>query len=307
MIDSQKEIQMLKSARRTHLGAWLLTVSVTIAAVMPTSAWALAGGSTGGGGGGGGGGGSSSSGGSGSGSECNSTACDVFAFMIVAIVIGAFLIAWLAAKYVRLRRQMRVQAVERQLGFADAGDAYWNPAKLKERIRECFFPIQQSWENREVESSRPYVSDALYQRHELQLEGLEKQGRVNRIQDLELGGIELVRVHNVTDDGEDRFVARVECSARDWVEDIKTGKLVNGNKQASTNFVQFWSFARHPQYGWVLDEIQQESEGTYHVKATLVNEDGGPSWYETQPAWGQAPPPPAGPTGRPGAAPAGGS
>ena len=120
-----------------------------------------------------------------------------------------------------------------------------------------------SWENRNVEESRPYCSDALYERHALQLEGFEKQGRVNRIKDLWLGNIELVRMHNVTDDGEDRFVARFKCSARDWMEDTQTGALINGSKEVS-QFEQYWSFSRHPQYGWVLDEIQQATEGKYH-------------------------------------------
>ena len=57
------------------------------------------------------------------------------------------------------------------------------------------------------------------------------------------------------------------------MEDIKTGKVVNGNKQTHSQFEQYWSFSRHPEYGWVLDEIQQRSEGDYRLKAELVNQD----------------------------------
>ena len=144
-------------------------------------------------------------------------------------------------------------------------------------MRECFFPVQQTWENRDVAASRPYVSDALYKRHQLQLEGLERQHRVNRIADLKLDDVEIVRVVNVTDDSKDRFVAFVQCRARDWMEDTRTGEMVNGNKLAQTTFQQYWSFVRDPERGWVLDEIQQGEEGGYHVKEKDIDTDAGPT------------------------------
>jgi hypothetical protein len=242
----------------------------------PAAALGLAGGATGGGGGGGGGGSSSSGSGSGSG-DGDLTGIwwidlsIVLAFM--AIIFGTGVVTtWWAVR----RRQKRVAEVARAAAIADAGDGYWHPHAMQQRIREAFYPIQLSWERRDITASRPFVSDALFERHALQLAGYEEQHRVNRIEDLNLGGIEIVRLHNVTDDGEDRFVARIECSARDWMEDTRTGAVVNGNRDAVTHFVQFWSFSRHPEHGWVLDEIQQGTEGDYHLSAPLVNADEGP-------------------------------
>jgi predicted lipid-binding transport protein (Tim44 family) len=194
--------------------------------------------------------------------------------------VAVFALVWAVPAWRSfVRRMWREKLRRRGKKVADAAtvanveDAYWDPKDLAKRVRGCFPPIQKSWEHRSIEDSRPYVSDALYERHRMQLEGLEKQGRVNRISNPQLHDVEIVRIYNVADDGEDRFVAYIACSARDWVEDIKTGKVVNGNKQTRSQFEQYWSFSRHPEYGWVLDEIQQRSEGDYHVKADLVNED----------------------------------
>jgi Tim44-like domain len=244
--------------------------------VSPTAAFGLAGGATGGGGGGGGGGGYSGGGGSGSGgSSCSGSECAIGFGIIALLILGFFVATWLGALYIRARRRARVARAEGHARQADGGDGYWDPRKLEERVRECFFPIQNSWEDRDVAGSRPYVSDPLYERHRLQLDGLEQQNRRNRIQDLELKDIRLVRVHNITDDGQDRFVAYIACSARDWVEDTNTGELVNGSRVV-TDFEQYWSFSRHPEHGWVLDEIQQAEEGKYHEKADFVNADQGP-------------------------------
>jgi hypothetical protein len=259
----------------------LLALLVTAFLVMPASAMALAGGSTGGGGGGGGGGGFS--GGGGSGGSCTGENCAGGGWIALIVFGGVILFVGasvLGAAIQKARMERKLGKVDSAARAANADDGYWDPHLLKQRVRQAFFPIQNSWENRSVEESRPYCSDALYERHALQLDGLEKQNRVNRIQDLSLQSVDLVRIHNVTDDGEDRFVARIKCSARDWMEDTTTGAMINGSKQVS-QFEQYWSFARHPQNGWVLDEIQQATEGAYHL-GQIVNDDRGTPTYGEQ-------------------------
>jgi hypothetical protein len=296
---------------------WIVLLAVALALAAPSSAMALAGGSTGSSGGGSSGGSSSSSSSSSFSSSSGSSSTSStggtggggwVAGVIVLVMMGGFFVGAIALFALVLKnaqrthaaggggayagrlvgnpftRRRRAQDVETAARHADAGDGYWDPDELKHRVYECFYPIQWSWERREVESSRPFVSDALYERHKLQLDGLEKQFRRNRIADLVLHEVELVRLHNVTDDSEDRFVAYVGCSARDWVEDVRTGALVNGNAAAPTYFQQYWSFARDPERGWVLDEIQQASEAEYHEAAVIVDEDTGDPVAPPKPA-----------------------
>ena len=268
-----------------------------LVAAIPTPAWALAGGATGGGGGGGGGfsgGGGGFSGGSSGGSGGNGK----FSALSLVITIGAVAFAFGLAFFVNRAAKRKAQApgggpqatpqrqwsaaqrakkAEDTARVAQAGDGYWAPEELKARVRECFFPVQSSWSARDVTPSRPYVSGALYKRHTLQLEGLERQHRVNRIEDLQLDDVEIVRVVDVTDDDKDRFVAFLQCRARDWMEDTETGQMVNGNKATPTTFQQYWSFVRDPERGWVLDEIQQGSEGDYHTMASDIESDDGPA------------------------------
>jgi len=294
---------------RAMMRAKIVTLVLLCPFVLAAPAYGLAGGSTGSGGGGGGGGGGSYGGGSygggsygggsGSGGGEMTTGGKIFLGLlcffvfVVPIVIGLFNKTrrnWYRERFLR-----RVRQTEEAAGAANLDDGYWEPSELKKRVREAFFPIQMSWEKRSVEASRPYVSDALYDRHRLQLEGYEAQNRVNRIADLALNEVQLVRIYNVTQDGEDCFVALIKCSARDWMEDTRTGAMINGNKDSSTHFEQYWSFTRHPQHGWVLDEIQQGEEAEYHLTADNVNMDEGPRIYE-QDARPPEAPAPDGPT-----------
>jgi Tim44-like domain len=269
--------------RDRRLLARLTSFTFLLLLTAPASAFGLAGGATGGGGGGGGGGssGGGSYGGSGSGGGGDLPLWGWV--LILGLVLGPWALAlivpaWRRALkgFYRTKIRRRGDQVERAAAAAHLDDGYWDPVELKKRVTEAFFPIQLSWEKRSVESSRPYVSDALYERHRLQLEGLEKQNRVNRIADLKLHEVEIVRMYNVTDDGEDRFVANITCEARDWMEDTQTGRMINGNQTSATQFEQFWSFSRHPQHGWVLDEIQQGEEARYHLEADIVSNDEGP-------------------------------
>jgi predicted lipid-binding transport protein (Tim44 family) len=278
------------------MGGRLAVLVLMLIAAVPADAWALAGGATGSGGGGGGGGFSGGGGGGGyyggsSGSGSGGKGSWIAAVAIVGgVILFMVLIQMLARRRSRPGRsrpgfqgtrkrereaRVRAQRAEGTAKAAHADDGYWDPNELIARVREVFFPVQSSWSGRDVSPSRPYVSDALYKRHELQLEGLERQNRVNRIEDLALDEVYIVRVVNVTDDGQDRFVAFLECRARDWMEDTRTGEMVNGNKLAQTTFQQYWSFVRDPQRGWVLDEIQQAEEGDYHIEAKDIDTDDG--------------------------------
>jgi predicted lipid-binding transport protein (Tim44 family) len=270
------------------MGGRVALLVLLVLAAVPGQAWALAGGATGSGGGGGsssGRGGSYSSGGG------NGTITWWEILIAVGIAVSIFLVPFLVRRLRgsragsgggsqatagrRLLAGRRARKAEEVAKAANAGDGYWDPADLKRRVEEAFYPIQSSWSERDVSPSRPYVSAELYKRHELQLEGLERQHRVNRIADLALDKVEIVRVVNVTDDSKDRFVAFIECRARDWMEDTETGKVVNGNPSAQTTFQQYWSFSRDPHRGWVLDEIQQGEEGAYLTQSRDIDTDDG--------------------------------
>ncbi len=65
------------------------------------------------------------------------------------------------------------------------------------------------------------------------------------------------------------------------MEDTKTGAMINGSKSV-TQFEQFWSFSRHREHGWVLDEIQQGTEGQYHMGKVVNDDQGEPTYGEQQ-------------------------
>ncbi len=181
--------------------------------------------------------------------------------MLVALVtIPGIVMIFLGPALVTRYRRRRVHQRETAIKMKMAGGApqkLLEADRLKDRARECFYPVQDSWRNGDVSQSRRYVSDVLYERHRLQLEEMKRRRRANRIEDLVLTDVRLVRLRRATNGSVDRFAVRIQASARDWVSDLRRGVVVGGDPDSNRPFTEYWDFARHPVYGWVLDEIQQ--------------------------------------------------
>ncbi len=242
---------------------------IGLALASPASAWGMGGGGGGFGGGGFRGGGGSAPYGAGSDGLPEGDALWLVVAVTVVGVLMLFVGPTLVGRYRRRRVLRRDAAVERETRAA-AHEGYWGPARLKDRVRECFFPVRESWKRLDVSASRPYVSDALYERHRLQLEEMKRQRRANRIENLVLSDVRLVRLRKATNGTADRFVARIESSARDWVADLRRRVVVEGDPDTDRSLVEYWSFARHPDHGWVLDEIQQRN-WRHRLRVELVN------------------------------------
>lgn len=127
-----------------------------------------------------------------------------------------------------------------------------DPASLDERVRECFFVVQQAWANRDGEALAPYVSESLRATMEEEFDELETHHLANRLDDLELHEVRVVAPPGPGDAG---FDADVAFTAREWTEDLRTGRPAGGDPDAPMRFEQRWRFARRKDGSWVIDEV----------------------------------------------------
>jgi predicted lipid-binding transport protein (Tim44 family) len=123
---------------------------------------------------------------------------------------------------------------------------------VRERVNECFFAVQQAWANRDGEALAPYVSESLRASMEQEFDELEAQYLANRLEELELHE---VRLASPPGPGEASFDADVAFSAREWTEDLRTGRPAAGDPGAPMRFEQRWRFARRKDGAWVIDEV----------------------------------------------------
>jgi predicted lipid-binding transport protein (Tim44 family) len=149
---------------------------------------------------------------------------------------------------------------------ADRPDLY----ELKERVKEVFMHIQESWSEREASYAEDYSSQGLYFKHRSQIEDMINAGEKNilnniRIIDVKIleasgggesayGGLEPGTGYGGDYSASGRMKALIRASMIDYVINEDTGRVVDGDDCVPDEFCEQWNFI-YNENGWVADEI----------------------------------------------------
>jgi predicted lipid-binding transport protein (Tim44 family) len=117
--------------------------------------------------------------------------------------------------------------------------------EFEARVRHIFLNLQKAWSGRSWDEVRPYETDSLFQTHRYWLTALELAGRTNRLEDVQVIGVEAVRVE--PDAYFDAITVRIFASMKDYTVD-STGAVVAGSKDRVRRFSEYWTFIRRTGY-----------------------------------------------------------
>ena len=126
-------------------------------------------------------------------------------------------------------------------------------------VMESFGPVLHAWSNRDADEMRPYVSDAYLDRTLDALEELENDFQFNSIEELDLKDVAVRRPSG--DEGE-AVEAYLAFLARDWIEDLRTGEVIDGDSSEVRAFLERWTFVREGRRGWVIDRVESVWTGS---------------------------------------------
>jgi hypothetical protein len=176
-------------------------------------------------------------------------------------------------------------------------DPNFNEQMFMDRVQTTFFALQKAWMEKNLEPVRVYMSDAIYHRWKMQVDAMASNHKKNIMENLVVLGTQIVKVSS--DPNFDSITVKIDASAADYEVDEQTNKIVFGSKQDQP-FTEYWTFIRSGsartkagevaevtrcpncgaplsisesgvctyckatvtsgQFGWVLDNITQESE-----------------------------------------------
>jgi pSer/pThr/pTyr-binding forkhead associated (FHA) protein/predicted lipid-binding transport protein (Tim44 family) len=136
--------------------------------------------------------------------------------------------------------------------------------RLHGRLQESFSDVLHAWSNRDPDLMRPYVSQAHLERARAAADQLDREYQVNYIKALDLRDVAVRRPPD------DRPGGPVEVYlsfvARDWIEDLRTGEVLEGDSSELQAFTERWTFVREGRRGWVIDFVESmwtgPAEGT---------------------------------------------
>ena len=139
--------------------------------------------------------------------------------------------------------------------------------EFRERVSRTYFAVQEAWSEAHYDAIRPNVTDPMYQSLRFWVEKYEQAGLRNRLEDVRLSEVKLVKVE--VDAWFESITVRIWGSMKDSTVD-RSGKLVGGNATTDRRFSEYWTFLRaaggsasaHPETscpscGAPLDNISQ--------------------------------------------------
>ena len=240
-------------------------------------------------------------------------------------LIGLPITAGIVVVFVMLQRQgtdvYRTSVIRRGSGLLDdqtqaaliaklqSADPSFNEDAFYQRVSAAFLKIQDAWAHQNLQAVRPFISDGVFERFNLQFDEQRALGYRN--------AMENVVVNRVADGGDrvgplfDQFSVRIEASANDYNVSLATDRgwrdrmiraiswkcgrfcggrgvqtkigkdgLIEGNcpncgaaieMNQNANCAHCGAMLRSGQYDWVLAEITQDSEWVPSERTDLAS------------------------------------
>jgi len=137
--------------------------------------------------------------------------------------------------YVYMREKRAEQRTRKDLRFMSMHSSDFEWLKIQERLKDCFFRIHSGWDDEDLSSAKEWMTDWYWQNQQLvHLERWKRDGLKNVCDVKKISYIKpLLFVHrNRGREHEDSMVViSVRARMKDYLQNINTGKVVEGSKR----------------------------------------------------------------------------
>lgn len=120
-------------------------------------------------------------------------------------------------------------------------DPNFDEAAMKEKLANLYVQMQNCWTDGDIESLRPYFSDALFTQMERQLAQMKRAGRTNYVERIAVLGTELLGFRRVGDS--DVMTAQLRTRIVDYTTDAN-GKVISGSQTKEKFMTYEWDLSR---------------------------------------------------------------
>ena len=151
------------------------------------------------------------------------------------------------------RRDSASDAAFRQMAERDAS---FSEQAFVGLAKENFIRFQNAWSTRDLEPVRDLMDKEIYAEVQRDIEGLRSEGKINKLDDVDVGNAEIVEAWN--EEGFEFITVRYEASLCDYVVDERSGDIIEGSRTQRVNFAEHWTWARpEGPNAWFLSAIEQ--------------------------------------------------
>lgn len=121
-------------------------------------------------------------------------------------------------------------------------DPSFSPEAFKSTVSELYVSLQKGWQEKDISSFRPNMTDAFYAQMERELDKYRTKKQTNCIEKISVFCTEILGWRQ--DGGKDMIIVQLRTYIIDYVKDDVTGALIRGNKTSRKNMVYEWTMIR---------------------------------------------------------------
>lgn len=130
----------------------------------------------------------------------------------------------------------------RQMNTYTAIDPEFSETELKEKITNIYVQMQDCWQNKNIETLRPYLTDSLYAQYDRQLDSYRRKHETNYVDRVAVLGVNFSGWRQAGDN--DFVVATVRTRIVDYVVNDDTGKVIRGSDTKEKFMTYEWTLSR---------------------------------------------------------------
>lgn len=121
-------------------------------------------------------------------------------------------------------------------------DPGFNEAAFRERMSNLYVQMQQEWHNKNIESLKPYMTDAFWNQMDIQLDQKRKTGQTPCTERVAV--LEITPRGFYQSAGMDHIVVRVRARLVAYVIEDSTGKVISGDRSREKFMEYEWDVCR---------------------------------------------------------------
>lgn len=128
------------------------------------------------------------------------------------------------------------------IGDLAATDPNFDANAMQEKISNLYVQMQNCWTDRNIESLRPYFTDAFFTQMERQLNGLKSKGLTNHVDRIAVLGVNLRGFYK--QGGEEHLIVELRTRIVDYTVQDSDSKLVSGDRNREKFMTYEWDMSR---------------------------------------------------------------
>ena len=121
-------------------------------------------------------------------------------------------------------------------------DPSFNAEQFRDKVSNLYVQFQNAWQNKDLSSLRPYLTDIYYSQMDNQLNRYRQNRQTNMVERIAVLKTELMGWKQ--ESGLDEMVVKLDTRIVDYVVDDATGNIVRGSRTAEKFMTYEWTLVR---------------------------------------------------------------